>query len=75
MSKLIQIESANMKYDDDYYVETVEVDFLYRGQVVRGGRGSIKLDYETFMEKADVKLLEDLVKDKIIKELEVNNVT
>lgn len=70
MTKLIKIESANMKYDDDYNVESVKIEYDYDGSVLRYGSGYITIDHETFVQQADVKKMEQMVIEKIIGELE-----
>ena len=70
MSKLIRIESANMQYDEDYSVESVKVEFRYRGTTLRNGNGSITMSYEDFKDNADVENMEVMVKDAIKAEME-----
>lgn len=70
MAKLIRVESANMKYNDEYNIESVEIEYRYEGNVMRHGRGEIELDHETFVNEADVKKLEQRVIGELINELE-----
>lgn len=70
MENLIRVESANMKYDDSYNIESVEIEYRYEGKIMRHGRGEIELDHETFVNEADVKKLEQRIIGELIKELE-----